>query len=45
MAERRATLDLSQTVSKLLLESFDRFAETFDAFTELVSGHSILSHH
>ena len=45
MAKRSATLNLSQAVRKLLLESFDRFAEPFNAFTELVSGHSIFSHH
>ena len=45
MAERGATLDLSQTVSKLLLKSFNRFAEPLDTFTELVSSHPILSHH
>ena len=44
MGERRSSLQFSQTVSKLLLQGFNRLAEALDAFTQLVGGHPILSH-
>ena len=45
MTESFAPLQFSESMGQLMLKGFDRFAETFDAFTELVRRHTITRHH
>ena len=45
MTEGLSSLDFRQSMSQHAFEGFDRLAESLDAFTELVGGHAVRSHH